>query len=221
MGGQPQSAVLSRFAKRSIRAGAGILLLALVASVLWDLLHSGTDTSTADALFALILLPAAWTAGRNFRRCSGSERARSVWLLVGIALALVVALTVAHAWYQLPVLPLGDLPVWPILLAAAVACHEAGHAAAAQLLGLSWKPFARFPWAAGIAIRVPDGGLPPRHDLLVALAGPLGSFALAAVAFPLIPELGALSAILGVLNLVPFLRGSDGWRAIQAARQVG
>jgi hypothetical protein len=195
-------------------------VLALVASVLRDLLRSGTDTSAADVLFALILLPAAWTAGRNFRRRSGSELARTVWLLVGLALGLVVALYVVRAWYELPVLPLGEhLPLWPILLAVAVACHEAGHAAAAQLLGLSWKPFARLPWAAGIAIRVPRGGLPPRHDLIVALAGPLGSFGLAAVALPLIPELGGLSAILGLLNLFPFLRGSDGWRAIRAARQ--
>jgi hypothetical protein len=147
---------------------------------------------------------------------------RTVWLLVAIAIAFVVTVNVAEAWYQLPVLPLGEhLPVWPILLALAVACHEAGHAAAAQLLGLGWKPFARFPWAAGIAVRVPSGGLPPRDDLLVALACPLGSFALAAVALPLIPELGGLSALLGVLNLLPFLRGSDGWRALRAARQVG
>jgi hypothetical protein len=212
----------SRFAKASIRAGAGILLLLLVVPAFWDLLHSTPETLTADLLYALILLPAAWTAGRNFRRCSGSELVRTAWLLVGLSLALVVSLDIAHAWYQLPMLEVGDhVPVWPILLAVAVACHEAGHAAAAQLLGLSWQPFARFPWAVGIAIRVPHGGLPPRHDLLVALAGPLGSFGLAAAALPLIPELGGLSALLGVLNLLPFLRGSDGWRAIRAVRQIG
>jgi hypothetical protein len=207
--------------RTAIRAGVGIVLLTWVASGFWDLLRSRPETSTADLLLALILLPAAWTAGRNFRRCSGSSRARTAWLLVGVAVTFVVVLNLVQAWYELPVLPVAEhLPVWPILLAVAVACHEAGHAAAAQLLGLSWKPFARLPWTAGIAVSVPKGGLPPRDDLLVALAGPLGSFVLAAVALPLIPELGGLSAILGVLNLLPFLHGSDGWRAFRAARLV-
>jgi hypothetical protein len=222
MAAEPKSLALSRsrFARTAIRAGVGSFLLLLVASLLWDLLRSRPSTLGADVLFAVILLPAAWTAGRRVRRSSGRGLVRTAWLLVGLALALVIGMNVAQAWYRLPVLPIGNLPLWPILLALAVACHEAGHAAAAQLLGLRWKPFARFPWAAGIAVMAPREGLPPRDDLLVALAGPLGSFALAAVALPLIPELGGLSAILGVLNLLPFLRGSDGWRAIRAARRA-
>jgi hypothetical protein len=211
----------SRFVKTSIRAGAGIILLGLVGSIFLDILRATPGTATADILFALILLPAAWTAGRHHRRCVRSARLRTAWLLLGLALALVVALDGIQAWYRLPALPFGEhLPAWPILLAVAVACHEAGHATAAQLLGLSWQPFARLPCAAGIAVRVPRGGLPPRDDLLIALAGPLGSFVLAAIALPVIPELGSLSALLGLLNLIPFLRGSDGWRAIRAAQQV-
>ena len=211
-----------RFATTAVRGGVGILLLGLLASALWDIRGTAPVSPFGEVLFALILLPAAWSAGRTSRRHAASWRAHLVWRLVALSLTLVAVENLAQGWYQLPVLPLGEhLPVWPILLAAALACHEAGHAAAAQLLGLSWKPFARLPWVAGIAVTVPDGGLPPRDDLLVALAGPLGSFALAAVALPLIPELAGLSAILGVLNLIPFLRGSDGWRALHAARQVG
>src|SRR5215211_1944921 len=146
----------SRFVKTSIRAGAGVLLLALVGPFFLDILRARPGTATGDILFALILLPAALTAGRNYRRCARSTRVRTAWLLVGLALALVVALNGIQAWYRLPVLPFGEhVPVWPILLAVAVACHEAGHAAAAQLLGLSWQPFARLPWAAGIAVRIP------------------------------------------------------------------
>ncbi len=108
----------------------------------------------------------------------------------------------------------GDVAAsWPVLLIFAAISHEAGHAAAAQLLGLKWQTFARLPWAAGIAVHVPPGGLRPRDDLLVALAGPTASLGLAVAAFPLLPELGLLSGLLGALNLLPFIRGSDGWRA--------
>jgi hypothetical protein len=108
----------------------------------------------------------------------------------------------------------------PVLVIFAAAWHEAGHAAAAQMLGLKWQPFARLPWTAGIAVRVPPGGLKPRDDLLVALAGPTASLGLAAAALPHLYELGVLSGLLGAMNLLPFIPGSDGWRATNAIRSA-
>jgi Zn-dependent protease len=109
---------------------------------------------------------------------------------------------------------------WPVLALVAVVSHEAGHAAAAQLLGLRWHPFARLPWKAGIAVEVPQSGLRARDDLLVALAGPAASLALAAAALPSVAELALISGMLAVLNLLPFLPGSDGWRATGAIRRA-
>jgi stage IV sporulation protein FB len=101
----------------------------------------------------------------------------------------------------------------------AVVVHEAGHAAAAQAVGLEWRPFARLPWKLGIAVLAPEPGIRPRDDLLIALAGPAASALLAALTFQVAPWLSLLSGLLAVLNLVP-LPGSDGRRAIGAARQL-
>jgi len=101
----------------------------------------------------------------------------------------------------------------------AIISHEAGHAAAAHAVGLEWRPFVRLPWKLGVAVVAPAGGLRPRDDLLIALAGPAASALLAAVSFQVSPELSLLSGLLAVLNLVP-LPGTDGRRAIGAARRL-
>ena len=101
----------------------------------------------------------------------------------------------------------------------AIISHEAGHAAAAQAIGLEWRPFARLPWKFGVAVVAPRLGMRPRDDLLIALAGPAASAMLAALTFQLSPWLSLFSALLAVLNLAP-IPGSDGWRAIGAARRL-
>ena len=105
-----------------------------------------------------------------------------------------------------------------LAILSVIACHEAGHAAAALALGYRVRPFARI-YAAGIAVVVPDTGLPPAHDLTIALAGPAASFALTAATMTSQPVLAGLSAIVGLLNLVP-LPGSDGMRAWRACRAL-
>jgi hypothetical protein len=57
-----------------------------------------------------------------------------------------------------------------------VLAHECGHAAAAQALGLRWRPFVRLPWKVGIAVWVNT----PRQARLIGLAGPAANLACAA-----------------------------------------
>jgi stage IV sporulation protein FB len=101
----------------------------------------------------------------------------------------------------------------------AIVSHEAGHAAAAQAVGLQWRPFVRLPWKIGVAVVAPGSGIRPRDDLLIALAGPGASALLAALTFQVSPWLSLLSGLVAVLNLLP-LPGSDGLRAIAAARRL-
>jgi Zn-dependent protease len=101
----------------------------------------------------------------------------------------------------------------------AIVSHEAGHAAAAQAVGLEWRPFARLPWKIGVAVVAPATGIRPRDDLFIALAGPSASALLAALTFQVAPWLSLFSALVAVLNLVP-LPGSDGMRALRAARRL-
>ena len=101
----------------------------------------------------------------------------------------------------------------------AIVSHEAGHAAAAQAVGLQWRPFVRLPWKIGVVVVAPDPGIRARDDLFIALSGPAASAMLAALTFEISPTLSLLSACLAVLNLLPF-PGTDGWRAIGAARRL-
>jgi Zn-dependent protease len=101
----------------------------------------------------------------------------------------------------------------------AIVVHEAGHAAVAQAVGLEWRPFARLPWKIGIAVVAPEPGIGARDDLLIAVGGPAASALLATLTFQVSPFLSLLSALVAVLNLVP-LPGTDGWRAIGAARRL-
>ena len=91
------------------------------------------------------------------------------------------------------------------LVVAAVVLHEAGHALAAQVLGLRWKIYMRFPVSLGIAAE------PSRR---VAAAGPLVSLVAGLIAFGAGWYMfSAASLILGLVSLVP-VRPQDGWRMI-------
>jgi Zn-dependent protease len=104
-----------------------------------------------------------------------------------------------------------------VALALVIVCHEAGHAAAAQAAGLEWRPIARLPWRIGIGVVIPEGGLHPRDELRIALAGPAASIMLAIVTVGAWRWLGVYSGLVAVANLLPF-PGSDGMRAAHAVR---
>jgi hypothetical protein len=99
-----------------------------------------------------------------------------------------------------------------------VAAHELAHALMALALGLPIRLFFRIPVSAGIGVIAPASGLPPAHDLAIALAGPVASLAMV---WPLwmfgLPVVALASGFCGVATLVP-LRPQDGWRALEALR---
>lgn len=96
---------------------------------------------------------------------------------------------------------------------ALVLAHEAAHAAAAQALGLRWKPFVRLPWKAGIAVWVDT----PRQQRLIGLAGPAANLVLA-VPLLLLP---AQWRVLGFVSLLmATVPSAVDWLAIVRARRV-
>ena len=90
----------------------------------------------------------------------------------------------------------------PLLLACAV--HEAAHLLCAHLLQLPVLQFELTLLGARLQVHAPSD----RALLLCTLAGPAASLLLAAV-LPFWPELGLISLVLGIFNLLPF-RALDG-----------
>lgn len=102
-------------------------------------------------------------------------------------------------------------------LAALAVVHELGHAAAAQLLGLPWRPVVskRGP---GIRVGRDDLRLTRAQRGITAAAGPGASLLLAACLWAIGQHLCALASIeIAVVNLVPF-RHSDGMTLREAIR---
>ncbi len=115
-----------------------------------------------------------------------------------------------------------------LALFASVLLHELGHALVArrlrvEILGIDLNFFGG---AAKLA-RMPES---PRHEIAIAVAGPLVSFALALGAFALfkatgvrpVAQLATLNLVLGLFNLLPALP-MDGGRILRAllARKLG
>ena len=95
------------------------------------------------------------------------------------------------------------------LLAAGI--HELGHWLCLWAMGA--PPRAVYLSALGARMEVPP--LPYEKAALAAAAGPLSSLLLA-LCWPIYPELGFLSLILGLFNLLP-LGGLDGGRILENA----
>jgi len=114
------------------------------------------------------------------------------------------------------------LKIW-LALPYLVFVHELGHAVAAQLLGLRWRPvMARvhgLPIAPAVGVYLPSGGLPALADLAVATSGPIASLLVAAAAWRFSPHIAVPSAAFGTASLVP-IKKQDGWRAWTAARRL-
>jgi hypothetical protein len=93
-----------------------------------------------------------------------------------------------------------------------VLAHELGHAAAAQALGLRWRPFVRLPWKVGIAVWVDT----PRQARLIGLAGPAVNLACAA---PLLTFPGQARALGIVSLLIASVPSAVDW-AVVARRSI-
>lgn len=117
-----------------------------------------------------------------------------------------------------------------IAVFASVVAHEFGHALTARVFGMDTRQILLLP-IGGVA-QIDGARMPPRQELLVALAGPLVSFALAGTFFTLgavagdVTPHGFLGAIawanlgLAVFNLIPAfpMDGGRVFRALLAER---
>jgi hypothetical protein len=101
------------------------------------------------------------------------------------------------------------------LYAFACLVHEMGHAMAAQAFGLPWK--LRLGWL-GPYVRI-RGRWIWYENAIVALAGPLASFAGASLCWRAgLPCCGFVVGLIGAGNLLP-LPKADAWNAMQAWRR--
>jgi Zn-dependent protease/CBS domain-containing protein len=112
-----------------------------------------------------------------------------------------------------------------LLLFASVLVHEFGHALTARRFGVRTRVITLFLFG-GVA-QIADEPPTPRAEFLVAVAGPLTSLALAALAFVVSPALGTsalghivrylslANLILGLFNLIPGFP-LDGGRVLRA-----
>lgn len=97
-----------------------------------------------------------------------------------------------------------------------VVAHEAGHAAAAQMLGLPWKPVLGRWGRPGIRIGSDDRRLTRRERAITAAAGPVVSIALGVALWTVNPFVAVVSLDLAFWNLI--LPSSDGAAVLRALR---
>lgn len=108
-----------------------------------------------------------------------------------------------------------------VLLFASVVAHELGHALVARRYGVDTKEIVLLP--IGGAALLSQNPKEPRHELLIALAGPVVSLALSGVAWVLwevvaltvLADLIVVNLMLGLFNLVPAFP-MDGGRILRA-----
>jgi Zn-dependent protease len=108
-----------------------------------------------------------------------------------------------------------------VALFGSVLVHEFGHALVARRYGVKTREIVLLP-IGGIAV-LSESPKKPMHELWIALAGPMTSLALAALAFLALavggPEffsfLGALNLALGIFNMLPAFP-LDGGRVLRA-----
>lgn len=98
----------------------------------------------------------------------------------------------------------------------AVVLHELAHAIVARALGIRIKRVG-INWRGPYLIR--EQG-PPLACFITALAGPAMNLLLAAAFWTIAPQFGLVNLVLGGYNLLPFVRGLDGYNALNAYRRL-
>jgi Zn-dependent protease len=99
---------------------------------------------------------------------------------------------------------------------AAVLLHEIAHVLAARASGIRVKRVG-ITWKGPYIVR--EQG-PPFANLCIALAGPVLNLALALSFWRFAPQFGLVNLALGGYNLLPFIRGLDGYHALAAYRKL-
>lgn len=109
-----------------------------------------------------------------------------------------------------------------VALFGSVVLHELGHALAARRYGVETAHITLYPFG-GVAAIV---GMPrtPKHELVIALAGPAVNAVLVAVTLPLylltgwyaVGVIAAMNAVMAVFNMIPAFP-MDGGRVLRAA----
>ena len=99
---------------------------------------------------------------------------------------------------------------------AAVLFHEMAHVLAARALGIRVKRMG-MNWKGPYIVR--EQG-PPFASLCIALAGPVSNLALALSFWTFAPQFALVNLALGAYNLLPFIRGLDGYHALAAYRKL-
>jgi Zn-dependent protease len=98
----------------------------------------------------------------------------------------------------------------------AVLLHEMAHVLAARTSGIRVKRVG-ITWKGPYIVR--EQG-PPFANLCIALSGPVLNLALALLFWRFAPQFGLVNLALGGYNLLPFIRGLDGYHALAAYRKL-
>lgn len=159
-------------------------------------------------------------------------RSWKVGRVAGIDVYLHSTFLLLLGWIGLSALATGDgLSValnllLPLMLFGIVVLHELGHALAARHYGIGTRDITLYP-IGGVA-RLETAPANPRHEMVVAAAGPAVNFALAGAAWLLAPALASepvaglllgqfltYNLALGLFNLLPAFP-MDGGRILRA-----
>ena len=102
-----------------------------------------------------------------------------------------------------------------ILGIPAVLLHEMAHVLAATALDVRVKRFG-ISWKGPYVVREQGA---PFANFCIALAGPALNLFLAITFWTFAPQFGLVNMVLGLYNLMPFIPGLDGHRALAAYRK--
>ena len=121
-------------------------------------------------------------------------------------------------WYPLRLALLTDseMTEYIEICIVAVVLHELAHVLVARLMGIRIKRVG-ISWIGPYLVR--EQGL-PLASFLTSLAGPVTNLLVGVFFWKISPQFGLVNLVLGAYNLIPFIRGLDGYNALRAYRQL-